>query len=177
MADPFIGEVRLLPFTYAPSGWALCQGQLLPIAQNTALFSILGVMYGGNGKNIFGLPDMQGNVVVGAGAGPGLTSYVPGEMGGERTQTLTPPQMPAHSHNVMAVGARNDPNASIPSPDVGLSVSKGGNAYIPALTKQATMNAAALAPSAGGGGAHTNMMPTLSLNYCIAMTGVFPPRP
>ena len=74
----------MLPFTYAPSGWALCQGQLMPISQNTALFSILGTMYGGNGKNIFGLPDMQGNVVVGAGAGPGLTTYSPGEMGGER---------------------------------------------------------------------------------------------
>lgn len=175
MADPFIGEVRMLPFTYAPSGWALCQGQLMPISQNTALFSILGTMYGGNGKNIFGLPDMQGNVVVGAGAGPGLTTYSPGEMGGERIHTLTTPEMPAHSHSLTAVGARSPANEANPAPNVALAVAAGGNPYIPAVAASGTMSPMALAAQ-GSGTAHNNMMPTLSLNYCIALTGVFPPR-
>src|SRR5208337_4491565 len=100
--NPFLGQITLFPFNFAPHGWALCEGQLLPISQNTALFSVLGTTYGGNGQTDFALPDLRGRVVMSFGQGPGLSPYVQGQVGGAETQTLTTQQMPSHSHNVGA---------------------------------------------------------------------------
>lgn len=171
MSDPFIGEIRPFGFNYAPVGWALCAGQLLPIAQNTALFSILGTQYGGDGKTTFALPDLRGRVPLHAGAGPGLTPRVPGEMGGTETVTLTPQQLAAHSHGAAAnsgVGNAYAPTNAFWSADAG-----GANEY--AATPNVSMAADALALT-GGTNPHGNLQPYLVINYCIALQGIFPQR-
>src|SRR3954464_14766821 len=126
MADPFVAEIRIFPFNFAPKGWAFCDGQLLPLSQNTALFSLLGTTYGGDGKSNFALPDMQGNAPMHPGQGPGLSLHDLGETGGSETVTLLPTEMPAHSHFVNASGA----DASDPNPSAARSIarSNGGNA-------------------------------------------------
>jgi microcystin-dependent protein len=175
MADPFVAEIRIFPFFFAPKGWAFCDGQLLPISQNTALFSLLGTTYGGDGKSTFALPDMQGNVAVhtgGAQPGPGLSFYDLGQTGGSETVSLLESEIPAHTHTMMA--ATTAANSKSPAGNVLSRAS--GNVYMPpAGNPLVSMSDQALAP-AGGDQPHNNMQPYLTLNYCLAMQGVFPPR-
>ncbi|NIJ21938.1 microcystin-dependent protein [Sphingomonas naasensis] len=173
MADPFVAEIRVFPFNFAPTGWALCNGQLLPISQNTALFSLLGTVYGGDGKSTFALPDMQGSVPLHPGQGPGLSLYDLGQIGGSETVTLLTSEMPFHNHNLMAASG-DTAEKNIPT-DSALSRSTL-NIYSTTLTPLVQMAPQALAPN-GGSLPHNNMMPYLTLNFCIALQGVFPPRP
>lgn len=174
MSDPFVAEIRIFGFTFAPRGWAQCNGQILPISQNTALFSLLGTTYGGNGQSTFALPNMQGNAPMHPGQGPGLSLHDLGEMGGSDFVTLLESEMPAHNHFVQCKGAPPPANAGIPDPAVCLSRSSGGTAYT-APANFGTMSPNMIAP-AGGSLPHNNMMPYLTLNFCIALQGVFPPR-
>jgi microcystin-dependent protein len=174
MADPFVAEIRIFPFNFAPKGWAWCDGQLLPISQNTALFSLLGTTYGGNGKSNFALPDLQGRAPMNPGQGPGLSLHDLGETGGSETVTLLESEIPSHNHTMMA---GSDPaNAQIPGPTLILSRSAGGNAYSVTTSGLQSMAPEALAP-AGGDQPHNNMQPYLTCYFCIALQGVFPPRP
>jgi len=172
MADPFVAEVRIFPFNFAPKGWAWCNGQLLPISQNTALFSLLGTMYGGDGKSTFSLPNFEGSAVVHAGQGAGLSQYFEGQVGGSDTVTLLQSEIPAHSHNVMANTAPADNNP--PAPTFSIAQSTGTNAYS-STASNAFMSNNTLSP-AGGSLPHNNLMPYLTLYFNIALQGVFPPR-
>jgi len=173
--DPFVAEIRIFPFNFAPKGWAFCDGQILPLSQNTALFSLLGTTYGGDGKSNFALPDMQGNAPMHPGQGPGLSLHDLGEIGGSETVTLLESEIPAHNHNIAthnldAGGLQN------PAPTVLLAKSAQGNAYQTNTSANLTQLAfQALAP-AGGDQPHNNMQPYLTLNFCIALQGVYPPR-
>ena len=174
MADPFVAEIRVFPFNFAPKGWAWCNGQLLPISQNTALFSLLGTTYGGNGKSTFALPDLQGSAAMHPGQGPGLSLHDLGEVGGSQTVTLLESELPAHSHSLNAANFPAD--IQIPTPNTALARSTGGNAYQNNTGSGiVNMNFASL-PPAGSSLPHNNMQPYLTLNFCIAMQGVFPPR-
>jgi microcystin-dependent protein len=173
MADPFVAEIRIFGFNFAPKGWAFCDGQLLPLSQNTALFSLLGTTYGGNGKSNFALPDLQGRAAMHPGQGPGLSLHDLGETGGSETVTLLQSEMPVHSHLVRAVGA--DPgDLQAPAPTRALARSGAGFAYVSGPA-DAQMAFETLAP-AGSSFPHNNMMPYLTLSFCIALQGVFPPR-
>jgi microcystin-dependent protein len=168
MTEPFLGELRLFPFNFAPRGWAFCNGQILSIAQNTALFALLGTTYGGNGQTTFALPDLRGRVPISAGQGPGLTSYSLGETGGTETVTLIATQMPAHSHLVNvsnATATSSRPNGNLPA--------AGGSYTDPGDGSH--FDAATVAP-AGGSQPHENRQPYLTLNWCIALEGIFPSR-
>lgn len=170
MADPFVAEIRIFPFNFAPKGWAFCDGQLLPISQNTALFSLLGTTYGGDGKSTFALPNLQGSVPMQPGQGQGLSLRDLGQIGGSETVTLLQSEIPAHDHQARCVGAiANQPAAANNS--WGRSTT---NPYV-AAPPTGQMSPAALAPT-GGNLPHNNMQPYLVLNFCIAMQGVFPPR-
>ncbi|MEP6919709.1 MAG: tail fiber protein [bacterium] len=172
--DPFVAEIRIFGFNFAPLGWAFCNGQILPISQNTALFSLLGTTYGGDGRSTFALPDMQGNAPMHPGQGPGLSLHDLGETAGSEFITVLDSEMPAHSHFIQSKGAPPPANAGIPDPAVALARSNGGSAYtLPA--NLAAMNFQTIAPT-GGGLPHNNMMPYVTLNFCIALQGVFPPR-
>ena len=175
MADPFVAEIRIFAFNFAPRGWAFCNGQILPISQNTALFSLLGTTYGGNGQSTFALPDMQGNAPMHPGQGQGLSLRDLGEMSGSTTVTLLVSEIPFHNHTLLA-----NPNAGdnlIPSPTTSLASSTGGSLYVTGASNppMAQMAFQALTP-AGGSLPHNNMQPYLTLNFCIALQGVFPPR-
>lgn len=171
MAEPFIAEIRIFPFNFAPQGWAFCDGQLLPIAQNTALFSLVGTFYGGDGETTFGLPNLQGRLPMHPGHGPGLSARSLGQSGGVETVTLNTSQVPAHSHSVKA--STNPGDLDAPNANRGLARSSGGFAY----TGEANMvDLASPVSTQGGGQAHNNLMPSLTLNYCIALVGVFPSR-
>ena len=175
MADPFVAEVRIFAFNFAPKGWAFCDGQLLPISQNTALFSLLGTTYGGDGKSIFALPDIQGRSVVNPGQGPGLSLYDLGQEGGEEAVTLLDSEMPSHTHTLQAVTA--PATTSVPSTSATLARSAGGSAYkTTAFGALVPMSPQTLSVT-GGSLPHNNMMPYLTLNFCIALQGVFPARP
>ncbi len=174
MADPFVAEIRIYPFNFAPSGWAFCDGQLLPLSQNTALFSLLGTTYGGNGKSNFALPDLQGRAPMHPGQGPGLSLHDLGETGGSETTTLLESETPAHTH-AMQADAADPADVQAPSASVALARSQGGNAYQTNTAGLVSMAATALA-SAGGSQPHNNMQPYLTMNFCIALQGVFPPR-
>jgi microcystin-dependent protein len=172
LADPFVAEVRIFPFNFAPKGWAWCDGQILPISQNTALFSLLGTMYGGNGQSTFALPDIQGSAVMHPGQGPGLSEHFQGEESGSETVTLLQSEMPAHSHAMM--GATQDPAlAKLVNPNASWALSQGGGIY--QATSDTQLAPEAIAP-AGGSQPHNNMQPYLTLNFNIALQGVFPPR-
>lgn len=174
MANPFVAEIRIFGFNFAPTGWALCNGQILPISQNTALFSLLGTTYGGNGQSTFALPDMQDSAPMHPGQGPGLSLHDLGEQGGEPFVTVLETEMPSHSHFVQCKGAPPPANAGIPDPTTVLARSNGGSAYTPAANLGAlNLNEIGFA---GGSAPHNNIMPTLTLNFCIALQGVFPPR-
>lgn len=172
MADPFVAEIRIFPFTFAPKGWAFCDGQLMPLSQNTALFSLLGTYYGGDGKSTFALPNLRDSAPVHAGQGPGLSPRYIGERGGAQHVTLLQSEMPAHTHTVSANDFAGD--NSVPGPNISLAGSSGGSAYAPpANTTSADPGAMSIA---GGSQPHNNMMPYLTLHFCIALQGVFPPR-
>jgi microcystin-dependent protein len=173
VADPFVAEIRIFGFNFAPRGWAFCSGQLLPISQNTALFSLLGTTYGGDGKSTFALPDMQGNVPMHPGQGQGLSLRDLGEMSGVEAVTLITSEMPAHTHALRA--SLDDAELAAPSPARVLAKASG-NIYNPSNAGLVSMAPEALAP-AGGGLPHNNLQPYLTLNFCIAMQGVFPQRP
>jgi microcystin-dependent protein len=173
MADPFVAEIRIFPFNFAPKGWAFCDGQLLPLSQNTALFSLLGTTYGGDGKSTFALPDMQGNVPMHPGQGPGLSLHDLGEMGGSETVTLLESEIPAHTHSMMAStqdGGDSHPQNNLLAQGIGIAQ------YTDANTGPfVNLNPNAL-PPAGSSFPHNNMQPYLTLSFCIALQGVFPPR-
>jgi microcystin-dependent protein len=174
MADPFVAEIRIFPFNFAPKGWAWCNGQLMPISQNTALFSLLGTTYGGDGKSTFALPDLQGSAPIHAGQGPGLSLYDLGQTGGTDTVTLLQTEIPSHTHSLMA----NTTTATKSLP-TGNSFAKGSSMipYLaPAGAPLVNMAAQAISP-AGGSLPHNNMMPYLTLYFNIALQGVFPARP
>ena len=171
MSSPFVAEIRIFGFNFAPTGWALSDGQLLPISQNTALFSLLGTTYGGDGKSNFALPNMQGNAPMHPGQGPGLSLHYLGEEGGSETVTLLESEMPAHSHALRA--SLDDADLAIPTPNRCLAKSSA-NLYL-AANPNVSMAPEGLAP-AGGDQPHNNMQPYLTLNFCIALQGVFPPR-
>jgi len=173
--DPFVAEIRIFPFNFAPKGWAWCDGQLLPISQNTALFSLLGTTYGGDGKSTFALPDLQGNSPMHPGQGPGLSLHDLGETGGSETVTLLESEIPSHSH-AMSVSSQlaleNLPNVG--GSGQRFAMGDGINIYSPAANL-VQMAPQALAP-AGGDQPHNNMMPFLTFYFNIALQGVFPPR-
>ena len=176
MSDPFVAEIRIFAFNFAPTGWAQCNGQLLPISQNTALFSLLGTYYGGDGKSTFALPDLEGSVAVGQGQGSGLSEYFLGQQGGAQFVTLIQSEIPFHTHTI---GAYTDDLADLqdPGPAVTIGAAAGLQPFIPvAGNANVNLNPGTLS-IAGGSLPHNNMMPYLTHNFCIAMQGVFPPRP
>jgi len=174
MADPFVAEIRIFPFNFAPKGWAWCDGQLLPLSQNTALFSLLGTTYGGDGKSNFALPDLQGRAPMHPGQGPGLSLHDLGETGGSETVTLLESEISSHTHALRADAA--DPaDVQAPQAAVILARSSGGNAYNTNTSGLVSMAPETLAP-AGGDQPHNNLMPYLTFYFCIALQGVFPPR-
>jgi microcystin-dependent protein len=170
--DPFVAEIRIFPFNFAPKGWAWCNGQLLPLSQNTALFSLLGTTYGGDGKSNFALPNLQGGAPIHAGQGPGLSLYDLGQQGGSETVTLLESEIPSHAHVMMASPDPADLNQ--PSPARSLARTTNGFGYITG-NANATLAPEAL-PPAGGDQPHNNMMPYLTFYFNIALQGVFPPR-
>jgi microcystin-dependent protein len=174
MADPFVAEIRIFPFNFAPKGWAWCNGQLLPISQNTALFSLLGTTYGGDGKSNFALPDLEGRAPMHPGQGPGLSLHDLGETGGSETVTLLQSEIPNHPHTMRANTDFAD--VQTPSPARSIARSQNANAYkAPAGQPVVQLNPGALAP-AGGDQPHNNLQPYLTLYFNIALQGVFPPR-
>ena len=172
MADPFVAEIRMFAFNFAPKGWAWCNGQLLPISQNTALFSLLGTTYGGDGKSNFALPNLQGSAPMHPGQGNGLSLHDLGEMGGSQTVTLLESEIPAHVHTVKAFNDVGEDR--IPGPTEALARSTGGLLYAAPANTQ-SMAPQALTP-AGGSLPHNNMQPYLTCYFNIALQGVFPPR-
>jgi microcystin-dependent protein len=179
MSDQFVGEIRTFPFNFAPVGWALCDGQIMSISQNMALFSLIGTYYGGDGRSNFALPNFQGAIPVHQGTGTGLSAYVIGQSGGDVSVTLLQSQNGAHTHALTAI-AQTATNAN---PEGGLFMtghyaagSVGGKiAAYTADAPNADMNATAIV-QAGNGLPHNNMMPYLALNFCIALQGIFPQR-
>jgi microcystin-dependent protein len=174
MSDQYVAEIRMFAGTFAPSGWALCNGQILPINQNTALFSLLGTNYGGNGTSTFGLPNLQGSAPLGYGQGPGLSARYQGQIGGEQSVTLLTQQIPSHTHAAQAATA-------------GGSVSPAGAVWGEALLGKTPLNIYAPGPGAvpmspqalgltGGNQPHNNLPPYLCVTFIIALTGIFPPR-
>jgi microcystin-dependent protein len=171
VANFYIGEIRLFPYNFAPQGWAFCNGQLMSISQNTALFSLLGTNYGGDGRTTFGLPDLRGRVPISSGNGPGLSPYTLGELIGVENVTLSAGQMPAHAHTVKANGAK----ATSKSPAGTVPGHTKADVYDAAPDETTTMNAGMIVP-AGGNQPHSNIQPLLVLNFCIALQGIFPSR-
>ena len=172
--NPFVAEIRVFPFNFAPKGWAFCDGQILSISQNTALFSLLGTTYGGDGKSNFALPNLQGSVPIHQGQGSGLTLRSLGESGGSDTVTLLDSEMPAHNHSVMSAptnsGQTNTAAGNFPG-----HANVAANLIYNTQAPNVQFNQNGVAP-AGGSQPHNSAMPTLILNFCIALQGVFPPR-
>lgn len=173
MADPFVAEIRIFPFNFAPTGWAFCNGQLLPISQNTALFSLLGTYYGGDGKSTFALPDMKANSPMHWGQGPGLSDRFLGERGGSESVTLLQSEIPAHTHQFEVAGA--SPGES--NTPIGTLPAATNRAVYSSPTGPANVNMnLQMIGVTGSSLPHNNMQPYLTLNFCIALQGVFPPR-
>lgn len=164
MAEPFVGEIRMVSFNFAPKGWALANGQLLPINQNQALFSLFGTTYGGDGRVNFGLPNLQGRTPIAVGNG-----YAWGEVGGQQSHTLTITEIPQHIHALRAV---NTNTGNINNPN-GANLAASAPAEIYGQANLAPMSASSLAP-AGGSQAHNNMQPYLVIGFCVALQGIFP---
>ena len=190
MSQPFVGMIILAGFNFAPRGWAFCQGQLLPIAQNTALFSLLGTTFGGNGQTTFALPDLRSRVPVGFGQGPGLSNYDLGQVGGVEDVTLLLTQLPAHGHAVPgtgltatshvkgAAGNQQTPVGNVPAIEAA-GVTATYSDQVPDATMGSgavTVGGSATAASAGGGQPFGIIQPYLGMNYCIALQGIFPSR-
>jgi microcystin-dependent protein len=174
MSAPFVAEIRIFACNFAPTGWAQCNGQLLPISQNTALFSLLGTFYGGDGKSTFALPNLQGSSALNQGQGAGLSSYFLGQQSGSETVTLIQSEIPAHNHTWRVGIDTADRNA--PDPAKIVTTSNNAVAFVaPGTAPQVTMNPQSLSV-AGSSFPHNNLQPYLTLLFCIAMQGVFPPR-
>jgi microcystin-dependent protein len=176
MAEPFLGEIRIMAFNYAPSGWTLCNGQTLPINQYTALFSLLGTTFGGDGISTFQLPNLQGNAVVGAGSGAGLSPYNVGQTGGQATHTLVLTEIPGHTHTVNAASAAGTSTA----PSAGSAFAPDGATHPTKTYSSAVAAGPAMAPTliqnGGSSQPHNNLMPYLVVNFCIALAGIYPSR-
>jgi microcystin-dependent protein len=172
MSNQYVAEVRVFPFNFAPTGWAMCNGQILPISQNTALFSLLGTTYGGDGKSNFALPNLQGNIPIGFGQGPGLSLYDLGETGGSENVTLVYSEMPSHNHTLMSeLKAPDNGSPSLAA----LASGAADTMYSNATTPLVSLDPATIKPN-GSSLPHNNMMPYLALNFCIALQGIYPPR-
>ena len=170
MSDQFLAEIRIFPFNFPPTGWAFCAGQLMPISQNTALFALLGTTYGGDGKSTFALPDLQGSAPMQPGQGQGLSLRDLGQIGGVETVTLLQTEMPVHAHTYGATeeaANENNPGGHAPAAGVGMYSQPANLAPMAFQTLSL----------AGGGLPHNNMQPYLTLNFCIALQGIFPQRP
>ena len=171
MSEPFVGEIRMFAGNFAPRGWAFCDGQLLAVSQNDALFSLLGTIYGGDGRTTFGLPDIRGRLPVHAGSGPGLSQRRLGAKGGAESVTLTVNQLPSHTHDYnasTAAGAQSSPNNNVVS-------GRPGDATYTEDTATSAMANNAIS-SVGGSRSHSNLMPYLCINYIIALFGIYPSR-
>lgn len=173
MSDQFLGEIRIFPFSFPPTGWAFCEGQIMPISQNTALFALLGVTYGGDGMSTFGLPDLRGRAPLQHGQGPGLSEYPLGDRGGSSNVTLLQHEIPLHTHNIHA--AAQSANSRSPEGKV-LARSVGGLAWAQPAGAGVPMAYQAMTV-AGVNEPHNNMQPYLTVNFCIALQGIFPQRP
>jgi microcystin-dependent protein len=173
MSEPFIAEIMIFAGNFAPRGWAFCDGQLLPIAQNTALFSLIGTTYGGDGRTTTALPKLQGRAPMHPGRGPGLTDRSLGERGGSETITLTDNQLPNHNHSLLAANVPASVNT--PNNTTALARSANGYAYNQGSTVDSTLDTGALLPT-GGNQSHNNLQPYLTLNFVIALVGVYPSR-
>ena len=183
MSNPYIGEIRMFAGNFAPRGWAFCNGQLLAISQNDALYALIGTTYGGDGVNTFGVPDMRGRLPLGMGQGPGLSTYVIGQMAGTESVTLTLLQTPSHSHTLNATSANGNvavpnnqtlpaaPDAATPHTTASLYVEATPNTVV-----QNAMDPTSISVSGGGNQPHENRMPMLAFNFIIALEGVFPSR-
>jgi microcystin-dependent protein len=171
MSEPFVGEIRMFGFNFAPQGWAQCNGQLVPIAENPALFDLLGTAYGGDGQATFALPDMRSRVPAGQGQGPGLSAYAEGQAGGAEDVTLAAAQMPGHTHPVKASSRAADSDR----PEGRALARSAGHIYTAQPDTSTVMNADMLAGT-GGSQPHDNIQPYLAVNFCIALAGIFPSR-
>lgn len=174
MSDQFLGEIRVFPYTFAPRGWALCNGARLPIAQYSALFSLMGTTYGGDGRTTFALPDLRGRAAMAAVVAGGLSPHPLGESGGTDSVYMLYAQLPAHTHALMASPDPGD--NTVPGPTTSLAGSIGAALYVRGNPPTAPMAGQALQP-AGGDLPHNNLQPYLTFNFCIAVEGEFPPRP
>ena len=174
MADPFLAEVRIFPFNFPPTGWAFCDGQILPISQNTALFSLLGTTYGGDGKSTFALPNLQGRAAMHPGQGPGLSLYDLGETGGEEAVTLLQTEIANHSH---PMSASNQPGEDASPANEALARSVGASLYQTDTSANVVQYAPQAVSPAGGNLPHNNLQPYLTVAFNIALQGVFPARP
>ena len=173
MSDPFVAEIRIFAGNFAPTGWAMCNGQLIPISQNTALFSLLGTMYGGDGKSTFALPDLEGRAPMFWGQGPGLSLRDQGEQGGSPTVTLLQSEIPAHTHSLLgttSLASGRDPTGNP------LARSRNGMAYQSNVNTGVVQMAPETVGIAGASTPHNNMQPYLGLTFIIALQGIFPPR-
>jgi microcystin-dependent protein len=182
MSDPFVAEIRIFPFNFPPKGWAFCDGQLMPISQNTALFSLVGTFYGGNGTTTFALPDMQDNAPMHPGQGPGLSLHDLGETGGTPIVTLLQTEIPIHTHvpQVSTAAATSNQGTNMVVGAARYDDGQGTTGDVSTFSANVTKPLVQLSPFAlaiaGGGLPHNNMQPYLTLNFCIALQGVFPPR-
>jgi len=175
MSTPFVGEIRLFGFSRVPTGWLSCDGSLQPISEYDVLFALLGTTYGGDGQTTFALPDLRGQVPLHNGTGPGLTSRVIGEFGGSENVTLVPSQLPAHSHSLSATSL--SASATAPGNTLELGAISGDTMYVTDLTGATAVTMAPSSISAAGGSQpHDNLMPTLTVQYCVAWAGIFPPQ-
>jgi len=173
MSEPFIAEIRIFAGNFAPRGWAFCNGQLLPVAQNTALFSLIGTTYGGDGRTTTALPDLQGRASMHPGRGPGLTSRLLGQSGGVETVPLTEAETPGHTHSMQANGF--PASFQVPQSNRTLARSSGGTAYSTDKSNLGAMANTVLEP-AGGNQPHNNLQPFLTMNFIIALVGLYPSR-
>jgi microcystin-dependent protein len=173
MSDQFLGEIRIFGFNFAPLGWAQCNGSILPISQYAAVFSLVGTYYGGNGTSNFGLPNLQGNLAIDQGQGAGLSSYFIGASGGSQYVTLLLNEIPQHVHPIYASATGNEANPT--NATFGGAARGHTGAYAAAGTNVVSMSPGAVTTT-GGGQPHDNMPPYLVMNFCIALSGIFPTR-
>ncbi|HVX54682.1 phage tail protein [Nocardioides sp.] len=176
MTDQFLAEIRMFAGNYAPTGWALCNGQLMPISQNTALFSLLGTTYGGDGKTTFALPDLRGAAPMQQGQGPGLSLRSLGQEGGQQAVTLLNSELPSHTHQPVATAASGTTGSPAGARWATTRVGRQGVEAYSIATPDQSMSVAATGPT-GGSLPHNNMPPYVVVNYIIALQGIFPPRP